>query len=310
MLDFVPFFQIIIGVYLSFCFDKLVQSLFWSEEFTRGLKDFYSDWSTLVWNNGCQNGIDLQQGIESSINSYIARTKKLGMFMLVSVVTILLAYCWVGKHHLHNDQLMVTFALWNLAFLFQVFIRRLWKKWRWVFLSYFTLLLLSVAIMSMLVKIDLAISHQTKVFLAILSIFSMTFPLVVELIRSKIRSAYFLDYLRCYRDKMSAIYSTVLMTVLKDEGQESKYILRLQNDYTSKIKDGAVWNKGDFFNTIIKKVIVSFGERALQLFVEDCRTFKILKFKMLSKFYVPIDLNKLDSEEDLFKLEFRFRSKA
>ncbi len=240
MLDFVPFFQIIIGVYLSFCFDKLVQSLFWSEEFTRGLKDFYSDWSTLVWNNGCQNGIDLQQGIESSINSYIARTKKLGMFMLVSVVTILLAYCWVGKHHLHNDQLMVTFALWNLAFLFLVFIRRLWKKWRWVFLSYFTLLLLSVAIMSMLVKIDLAISHQTKVFLAILSIFSMTFPLVVELIRSKIRSAYFLDYLRCYRDKMSAIYSTVLMTVLKDEGQESKYILRLQNDYTSKIKDGAV----------------------------------------------------------------------
>lgn len=310
MLDFVPFFQIIIGVYLSFCFDKLVQSLFWSEEFTRGLKDFYSDWSTLVWNNGCQNGIDLQQGIESSINSYIARTKKLGVFMLVSVVTILLAYCWVGKHHLHNDQLMVTFALWNLAFLFLVFIRRLWKKWRWVFLSYFTLLLLSVAIMSMLVKIDLAISHQTKVFLAILSIFSMTFPLVVELIRSKIRSAYFLDYLRCYRDKMSAIYSTVLMTVLKDEGQESKYILRLQNDYTSKIKDGAVWNKGDFFNTIIKKVIVSFGERALQLFVEDCRTFKILKFKMLSKFYVPIDLNKLDSEEDLFKLEFRFRSKT
>lgn len=310
MLDFVPFFQIIIGVYLSFCFDKLVQSLFWSEEFTRGLKDFYSDWSTLVWNNECQNGIDLQQGIESSINSYIARTKKLGMFMLVSVVTILLAYCWVGKHHLHNDQLMVTFALWNLAFLFLVFIRRLWKKWRWVFLSYFTLLLLSVAIMSMLVKIDLAISHQTKVFLAILSIFSMTFPLVVELIRSKIRSAYFLDYLRCYRDKMSAIYSTVLMTVLKDEGKDSKYILRLQNDYTSKIKDGAVWNKGDFFNTIIKKVIVSFRQRALQLFVEDCRTFKILKFKMLSKFYVPIDFNKLDSEEDLFKLEFRFRSKA
>lgn len=292
-------------MYLSFCFDKLVQSLFWSEEFTRGLKDFYSDWSTLVWNNECQNGIDLQQGIESS-----ARTKKLGMFMLVSIVTILLAYCWVGKHHLHNDQLMVTFALWNLAFLFLVFIRRLWKKWRWVFLSYFTLLLLSVAIMSMLVKIDLAISHQTKVFLAILSIFSMTFPLVVELIRSKIRSAYFLDYLRCYRDKMSAIYSTVLMTVLKDEGKDSKYILRLQNDYTSKIKDGAVWNKGDFFNTIIKKVIVSFRQRALQLFVEDCRTFKILKFKMLSKFYVPIDFNKLDSEEDLFKLEFRFRSKA
>lgn len=31
---------------------------------------------------------------------------------------------------------------------------------------------------------------------------------------------------------------------------------------------------------------------------------------MLSKFYVPIDFNKLDSEEDLFKLEFRFRSKA
>lgn len=77
MLEFVPFFQIIIGVYLSFCFDKLVQSLFWSDEFTKGLKDFYSEWSTLVWNNGTQNGIDnLQKGIEKSINSYIARTKK------------------------------------------------------------------------------------------------------------------------------------------------------------------------------------------------------------------------------------------
>lgn len=307
MLDFVPFFQIIIGVYLSFCFDKLVQSLFWSDEFTRGLKDFYSEWSTLVWNSGNQNDIHLQKGIEKSINSYIARTKKLGMFMLVSVVTILLAYCWVGKHHLHNDQLMVTFALWNLAFLFLVFIRRLWKKWRWVFLSYFTLLLLSVAIMSMLVKIDLAISHQTKVFLAILSIFSMTFPLVVELIRSKIRSAYSLDYLKCYRDKMSSICSTVLKTVLTDDGKESKYILRLRDDYTSKFKDGAVWNKGDFFNTIMKKMFESFGQRALQLFVEDCRTFKILKFKMFSKFYVPIDLNKLDSEEDLFKLEFKIK---
>lgn len=112
MLEFVPFFQIIIGVYLSFCFDKLVQSLFWSDEFTKGLKDFYSEWSTLVWNNGTQNGIDnLQKGIEKSINSYIARTKKLGMFMLVSVVTILLAYCWVGNYKLHNDQLMVTFIL-------------------------------------------------------------------------------------------------------------------------------------------------------------------------------------------------------
>lgn len=76
MLDFVPFFQIIIGVYLSFCFDKLVQSLFWSDEFTRGLKDFYSEWSTLVWNSGNQNDIHLQKGIEKSINSYIARTKK------------------------------------------------------------------------------------------------------------------------------------------------------------------------------------------------------------------------------------------
>lgn len=38
MLEFVPFFQIIIGVYLSFCFDKLVQSLFWSDEFTKVLR--------------------------------------------------------------------------------------------------------------------------------------------------------------------------------------------------------------------------------------------------------------------------------
>ncbi len=306
MLEFVPFFQIIIGVYLSFCFDKLVQSLFWSDEFTKGLKDFYSEWSTLVWNNGTQNGIDnLQKGIEKSINSYIARTKKLGMFMLVSVVTILLAYCWVGNYKLHNDQLMVTFILWNGAFFCLVFIRRIWKKWIWVFWAYLILLFLSVVTMIMLVKINFVIGHNSKVIIALFSIFCMTFPLVVELIRSKIRSAYFLNYMRCYRDKMSIACSTVLTTVLKGDDSGSKYLLRLRNDYTSKLPDGAVWNKGDFFNTIIQKIIRNSEQRALQLFLEDCRTFKIIKFNLLSKYYVPIDLDKLDSEKDLFRLEFK-----
>lgn len=180
------------------------------------------------------------------------------------------------------------------------------EKWRWVFLSYFTLLLLSVAIMSMLVKIDLAISQQTKVFLAILSIFSMTFPLVVELIRSKIRSAYFLDYLKCYRDKMSSICSTVLKTVLTDDGKESKYILRLRDDYTSKFKDGAVWNKGDFLIRSWKRcsrVLDNERYNSLLRIVEHLKSWN----SKCSVFYVPIDLNKLDSEEDLFKLEFKIK---
>ena len=53
------------------------------------------------------------------------------------------------------------------------------------------------------------------------------------------------------------------------------------------------------------KIIQNSEQRALQLFLEDCRTFKIIKFNLLSKYYVPIDLDKLDSEKDLFRLEFK-----
>lgn len=49
MLDFLPYFQIVIGLYISFCFEKLIQSLLWSEGFTKGLTSFYHDWSTLAW---------------------------------------------------------------------------------------------------------------------------------------------------------------------------------------------------------------------------------------------------------------------
>lgn len=44
MLDFLPYFQIVIGLYISFCFERLIQSLLWSEDFTKGLTSFYHDW--------------------------------------------------------------------------------------------------------------------------------------------------------------------------------------------------------------------------------------------------------------------------
>lgn len=86
MLDFLPYFQIIIGLYISFCFEKLIQSLLWSEEFTNGLTLFYHDWSTLAWykKDGEEEQI-LKNRIEQSIKGYVSRTKKLGLFMLVLI---------------------------------------------------------------------------------------------------------------------------------------------------------------------------------------------------------------------------------
>lgn len=110
MLDFLPYFQIIIGLYISFCFEKLIQSLLWSEEFTNGLTLFYHDWSTLAWykKDGEEEQI-LKNRIEQSIKGYVSRTKKLGLFMLVSVSTMLLSYCWTGHHMERNDQFMLAY---------------------------------------------------------------------------------------------------------------------------------------------------------------------------------------------------------
>lgn len=99
MLDFLPYFQIVIGLYISFCFEKLIQSLLWSEDFTKGLTSFYHDWSTLAWHKEKSDEDKLlQERIEQSIRGYVSRTKKLGMFMLISVSTMLLSYCWSGHH--------------------------------------------------------------------------------------------------------------------------------------------------------------------------------------------------------------------
>lgn len=117
MLDFLPYFQIVIGLYISFCFEKLIQSLLWSEDFTKGLTSFYHDWSTLAWHKG-KNDEDklLQERIEQSIRGYVSRTKKLGMFMLISVSTMLLSYCWSGHHAVRNGQFMLAYSIWNICF--------------------------------------------------------------------------------------------------------------------------------------------------------------------------------------------------
>lgn len=136
MLDFLPYFQIVIGLYISFCFEKLIQSLLWSEDFTKGLTSFYHDWSTLAWHKE-KNDEDklLQERIEQSIRGYVSRTKKLGMFMLISVSTMLLSYCWSGHHTVRNDQFMLAYSIWNICFFVLVFCRRVWTNWWYVILE-------------------------------------------------------------------------------------------------------------------------------------------------------------------------------
>ena len=187
MLDFIPYFQIVIGLYISFCFEKLIQSLLWSDEFTSGLSQFYKDWGTLAWHkeDGNEEAV-LQQCIETSIKSYVSRTQKLGLFMLVSVTTILLAYCWAGLNNERNEQLMLAFSVWNTIFFFIVFWRKIWSNWWIVILIYVALVVLTGIALLLVVKYQISISHTLKVSLAMGCVLGVTFPLIVELCRARI----------------------------------------------------------------------------------------------------------------------------
>lgn len=250
MLDFLPYYQIVIGLYISFCFEKLIQSLLWSEDFTKGLTLFYQDWSTLAWHN--ENGEDesvLQISIESSIKKYVARTKKLGLFMLVSVSTMLLSYCWTGHHSERNDQFMLAYSLWNFICLILVFYRKVWTNWWNVVAVYVGIFVVTAIAMYVFVKNNVIISHTVKIALVIESVVGITFPLIVELFRARIRSDFFLAFLKSYRDKFAKRCSVLLMAILNDEYKKSKYLLQLKDSNVSILKDGERFDNGKLLNT-------------------------------------------------------------
>lgn len=311
MLDFLPYFLIVIGLYISFCFEKLIQQLLWSEDFTKGLTRFYQEWSTLAWHKKTDQGEPfLQKSIEQSIKGYVARTKKLGLFMLISVSTMLLSYCWVGHCMTHNDQLMMAYSLWNLCFFILVFYRKVWSNWWYVISLYVILLCLTSIAMFILSTNKVGISHSIKIALAIESVLGMTFPLIVELFRTRVRSDFFLGYLTSCRDKFSKRSSLLLQSLVTDEYKKSKYLLQLQVSNFSTLKDGDTFDKGQFIDTLMTTILEASEKQALKIFTEDNRTFKILIYNKFSQYYKPVDLEKLNSEEDLFKLHFSFKRKS
>lgn len=305
MLDFLPYFQIVIGLYISFCFEKLIQSLLWSEDFTKGLTSFYQNWSTLAWHKERSNEEKLlQESIEQSIRGYVSRTKKLGLFMLISVSTMLLSYCWSGHHAIKNDQFMLAYSIWNLVFIVLVFYRKVWTNWWYVIGIYIGLLLITIAEMLLFAKYNIDITHRIKVILALLCIISMTFPLVVELFRARIRSDFFLKYLTSCRDKFSKRCSSLLLAIVNGEYKESKYLLQLKDSNVSKFKDGDKFDKSKLLGTLMSAILNASEQQALKILTEDNRTLKILFYNKFSKYYQPVALKELDTEDDLFKLIF------
>lgn len=305
MLDFLPYFQIVIGLYISFCFEKLIQSLLWSEDFTKGLTSFYQDWSRLAWHKdkGDEEKL-LQESIERSIRGYVSRTKKLGLFMLISVSTMLLSYCWSGHHAIKNDQFMLAYSIWNIVFIVLVFYRKVWTNWWYVISIYGALVGITIAEMLIFAKYNVDISHRVKVILALLCIISITFPLVVELFRARIRSDFFLKYLTSCRDKFSKRCSSLLMAIVNVEYKESKYLLQLKDSNVSKFKDGDKFDKSKLLGTLMSAILNASEQQALKILAEDNRTFKILFYNKFSKYYQPVTLKELNTEDDLFKLIF------
>lgn len=305
MLDFLPYFQIIIGLYISFCFEKLIQSLLWSEEFTNGLTLFYHDWSTLAWykKDGEEEQI-LKNRIEQSIKGYVSRTKKLGLFMLVSVSTMLLSYCWIGHHMERNDQFMLAYSFWNFVFLISVFYRKLWTNWWYVIVLYIFLCLVTTVVMLVLIKNSVAISHSLKVGLAIESVLGITFPLIVELFRARIRSDFFLSYLKSCREKFSKRCSSLLLSIVNGDYKKSKYLLQLKDSNVSALKDGETFDNAKLVKTLMSTILQVSEKQALKILTEDNRTFKILCYKKFCNYYNPVDLKALDTEDDLFRLCF------
>lgn len=66
-------------------------------------------------------------------------------------------------------------------------------------------------------KNSVAISHSLKVGLAIESVLGITFPLIVELFRARIRSDFFLSYLKSCREKFSKRCSSLLLSIVNGD---------------------------------------------------------------------------------------------
>lgn len=308
MLDFLPYFQIVIGLYISFCFEKLIQSLLWSEKFTKGLTCFYKEWSTLAWYNESDKNEDfLQKSIEDSIADYVSRTKKLGLFMLVSVSTMLVSYCWVGHHIARSDQFLIAYSLWNLLFFILVFCRSVWTVWRNIITLYLCLLIITLVTFLLLSHFNVILSHTIKVILMLENVTGITFPLIVELFRARIRSELFLEYLSSYKDKFSKRCSALLLAIVNGEYTNSKYLLQMKDAKIQAFKDGEQFDKSKLIKTLMETILRASEKQALKILTEDSRSLKIMFYNRFRDYFIPVELDKLESEDDLFKLSFSMK---
>lgn len=224
--------------------------------------------------------------------------------MLVSVSTMLLSYCWTGHHMERNDQFMLAYSIWNFVFLISVFYRKLWTNWWYVIVLYIVLCLVTTVVMLVLIKNSVAISHSLKVGLAIESVLGITFPLIVELFRARIRSDFFLSYLKSCREKFSKRCSSLLLSIVNGDYKKSKYLLQLKDSNVSALKDGETFDNAKLVKTLMSTILQVSEKQALKILTEDNRTFKILCYKKFCNYYNPVDLKALDTEDDLFRLCF------
>ncbi len=217
---------------------------------------------------------------------------------------MLLSYCWTGHHMERNDQFMLAYSIWNFVFLISVFYRKLWTNWWYVIVLYSVLCLVTTVVMLVLIKNSVAISHSLKVGLAIESVLGITFPLIVELFRARIRSDFFLSYLKSCREKFSKRCSSLLLSIVNGDYKKSKYLLQLKDSNVSALKDGETFDNAKLVKTLMSTILQVSEKQALKILTEDNRTFKILCYKKFCNYYNPVDLKALDTEDDLFRLCF------
>lgn len=305
MIDFMPFYQIIIGVYFSLCFEKLVSSLLWNDHFTQGLKTFYDNWNTLLLHDSVNpDSKVLEDGINETIQSYIQRTRKFGLFMLVSVSTIMIAYCWVGNHARHNELLLCVFSLWSIVFCVLIFIRPFWKSWKKVLICYLALIIVLFGGLFLLKKCEVEFSHRQITVMACINLIGISFPLIIELFRTQIRSLFFLKFLTFCRQRISQTWSSILQAILDGSYGESKYLLLQSHISHSNLKEGEIVHKDKLNASLIDKVRNDSEKAALKLFTNDVRTWRILACTLLSSHFQSCPIPNMNDANDIFNIKF------
>ena len=84
----------------------------------------------------------------------------------------------------------------------------------------------------------------------------------------------------------------------------------MQASNVSTLKNGDTFNKEKLVNTLMTTILEASEMQALKIFTEENRTLKILLYNKFSEYYKLVDLENLNSEEDLFKLRFSFKRES